>query len=44
MPPHRFDAARGSRREFRERGINGLVFSLEQGAERVGKMVAKSVR
>ena len=42
MPPHLFAAARGSNRDFNERGIQGLVFSVRAGAEWTGKMMAES--
>ena len=44
MPPQGFDAARGSKRELSERGIQGLVFAVGAGAERTGRAIAESAR
>ena len=44
MPLHLFVAARGSKRDFSERGIQGLVLCVEVGAERAGESVAESVK
>ena len=44
MPSQRFAAARGSNSDFSERGIQGLVFLVGAGAERTGRMLAKSAR
>ena len=42
--PHWFAAARGSKRDFSERGIQGMVFPIGAGAEWAGRMVAKKAR
>ena len=44
MPPHKFDAARGSKRDFSERGIQGLVSPVGAGAERTGRMQVERAR
>lgn len=44
MGPHWFAAALGSKRDLKERGIQGLVFPIGAGAEWAGRMVAERAR
>ena len=44
MPPHLFVVARGSKRDFSERGTQGLVLSVGAGAERTCRKVVERTK